>query len=298
MNNICVLPAASSTYMNLNINGVPCDGSNASIAAFEAGFLASNNTVYVPGGSVRVSCNHVAWNASEWMAGAVPKPSINWTASTAPQPVPTALFDWNFAAGAGSVGSKRPNDTDIRSGGPGQTSLALVNHPLYSGGHKIVGVEVAFSYISGYGCVPGKCAGAANVSVVVVDAFNQSVVAELWRSPALDAYSYDSFKGYSPPVKGSAKDLDVEWPHQVQLALQLHNNAHNLQIPVSSVELAVVWGGEGTKFPWKPMPERRRPGYDETSRVVDGVPSPDEIISWAKELLGVGAGASGTPNGS
>ena len=35
-NNICVLPDASSTYMGVNINGVPCDGTNGSIAAFQA----------------------------------------------------------------------------------------------------------------------------------------------------------------------------------------------------------------------------------------------------------------------
>ena len=66
-----------------------------------------------------------------------------------------------------------------------------------------MGVEVNFSYVSGYNCLPGNCPGAPNVSVVVVDAFNQSVVAELWRSPALNAYSYDHFKGYSPPVTGN-----------------------------------------------------------------------------------------------
>ena len=292
-NNICVLPAASSTYMKVNIDGVPCDGSNASISAFQAGFLSANNTVYVPGGLARVSCNHVSWNASEWMAGAAPKPSINWTASRAPQPLPTTLFDWRLSAGAGSVSSRRPNETDIRSGGPGQASLALVDRPLFSRGHTISGIEIGFSYISGYGCVPGKCAGPANVSVVAVDAFNQSVVAELWRSPALDAYSFDDFKGYSPLVRGSAKGLDVEWPHQLQLGLQMHNNHHNLQIPVSSVELAVVWGGQGTRYPWKPEAEKRRPGYDETSRVVDGVPSPAEIIGWAKELLVPWAGGAG-----
>ena len=219
------------------------------------------------------------------MDGIVPKPPINWTDSTAPQPLPTSLFDWTFANGAGSVGSRRPNDTDIRSGGPGQTSLALIDHSLYSEGHKIAGVEVSFSYISGYNCLPGKCPGPPNVSVVVVDAFNQSVVAELWRSPSLDKYSYDHFEGYSPPVKGSVKGLDVEWPHQVQIGMQLHNNAHNMQIPVSSIGLAVLWGGKGTQYPWQPKVEKKRPGYDETSRVVDGVPSPDEIISWAKEML-------------
>ena len=78
----------------------------------------------------------------------------------------------------------------------------------------------------------------------------------------------------------------MEWPHQVQLGLQLHNNHHNLQIPISSIDLAVVWGAQGTQYPWEPKVEKKRPGYDETSRVVDGVPSPAEIIGWAKEMLG------------
>ena len=85
-----------------------------------------------------------------------------------------------------------------------------------------------------------------------------------------------------------ARGAQVE---DLQLGLQLHNNLHNLQIPISSIELAVVWGGQGTEYPWKPEADKRRPGYDETSRVVDRVPSPAEIVGWAKELLmGIGGG--------
>eukprot|EP01046_Picozoa_sp_COSAG06_P070957 COSAG06_NODE_20079_length_809_cov_2.681690_1_plen_151_part_00 len=109
-----------------------------------------------------------------------PAQDINYTASTAPQIVPTHATDatdFEFADGAASTVSKLPGMTDIRSGGPGQTTLALVAHPLFSEGHLITGVTVEFQYVSGYGCsTPATCTNAANVSLAIVDAFNHSVI--------------------------------------------------------------------------------------------------------------------------
>lgn len=39
----------------------------------------------------------------------------------------------------------------------------------------------------------------------------------------------------------------------MQLALVLHNNQRNLQIPTSSVKLSVTWG-HGAPGPWAPPP--------------------------------------------
>ena len=89
----------------------------------------------------------------------------------------TDATDFEFADGAASTVSKLPGMTDIRSGGPGQTTLALVAHPLFSEGHLITGVTVEFQYVSGYGCsTPATCTNAANVSLAIVDAFNHSVI--------------------------------------------------------------------------------------------------------------------------
>jgi len=179
-----------------------------------------------------------------------PSQNINWTSSTTPQPVP-ALFE--YANGAAVTPSKlKGGGSDIRSGGPGQTSLALVAHPLASLGRTITGATVSFQYISGYGCEVGACSGAANVSLAVVDAFNHSVIATLWESLPLNNASYDRFNGYSLPVSGGNSGVAIAWPRQCQLALVLHNNQRNLQIPISSVVLTVTWGTTLGPAGWHP----------------------------------------------
>eukprot|EP00947_MAST-08B_sp_MAST-8B-sp1_P000874 g874.t1 len=197
---------------------------------------------------------------------------LNWTVAAAaagtPQPVPTAASDatdWELADGASAAPGKTGGGgggggggatTDIRSGGPGQTTLALVAHPLWSDGHVVTGATVSFQYVAGYGCMPGACSDAPNVSLALVDAFNHTIIRTLWTSDALDKYSYDKFTGYSPPVTGAAAPgLSVGWPRQMQLALVMHNNQHNLQIPSATVKMAFTWGSAslppGTG-PWAP----------------------------------------------
>ena len=177
---------------------------------------------------------------------------INWTKTSAPVDVPTD--QWLFAGGAAGTASKLPGQTDIRSGGPGQTSMALAAPPLASLGHAITAATVSFRYIAGYGCEPGNCAGAPNVSLALVDSVNRTVVATIWRSPPLSNASYAPFSGYSAPVKGGSSGLRVRWPRRAQLALVLHNNAHNLQIPTSSVELSLTWGQGAAGGAWDPAP--------------------------------------------
>jgi len=77
INNICILPGKASTYMTLNLNGVHCDGQAKSLAVFAEGFIASNNTVYVPGGAASLVCNHVTFNASAFMTGSPPTKEWN-----------------------------------------------------------------------------------------------------------------------------------------------------------------------------------------------------------------------------
>ena len=79
-----------------------------------------------------------------------PSHDFNYSSAAGPQPVPCKdADDFEFADGAASTPSKLPGGTDIRSGGPGQTTLALVAHPLFSEGHLITGATVEFQYVSG-----------------------------------------------------------------------------------------------------------------------------------------------------
>ena len=183
--------------------------------------------------------------------------AINWTKTQSPVTIPSTL--WRLDDGAASTGSKLPGQTDIRSGGPGQTSMAVVEQPLASLGHTITAVHVSFTYISGYGCKVGDCAGAANLSLAVVDAVNHTVVATVWNSPALSNASYDKFTGYSSPVTGGGTGLSVSWPRETMLALVLHNNKRNLQIPMASVKLSISWGQGTHPGPWAPVPNAKNP---------------------------------------
>lgn len=136
--------------------------------------------------------------------------------------------------------------------------MAVVEQPLASLGHSITAVSVSFQYCSGYGCHVGDCAGAANLSLVVVDAATHTIVATIWNSPALNNASYDKFTGYSNPVTGDVTGLNVSWPQETQLALVLHNNKRNLQIPMSSIKLSISWG-QGEPGPWNPPPKKNNP---------------------------------------
>ena len=188
------------------------------------------------------------------------RPDVNWTKTSAPVDVPS--LSWQYAGGAAGIGSKLPGQFDIRSGGPGQTSMALAARPLASLGHAITAATVSFRYISGYGCAVGNCANAANVSLALVDSVDHSVIATIWRSPALNNASFSPFSGYSAPVTGGGSGLSVRWSRRAQLALVLHNNARNLQIPTSSVKLSLTWG-QGAAGAWEPAPQ--------PTNAVDGV---------------------------
>jgi hypothetical protein len=148
------------------------------------GFLV---TTEVPGATF-VGMDHEGVAIVGTYKSTAPSQDINWTASPTPVPVPPVF---EYANGAAATPSKLPGAEDIRSGGPGQTTLALAAHPLASMGHAITGASVSFSYISGYGCEVGACAGAANLSLAVVDAFNHTVIATIWESPPLNNASYD-----------------------------------------------------------------------------------------------------------
>ena len=192
----------------------------------------------------------------------LPSQCINYTDPKGPAGavVPAthgSTADWEFAAGASATPSRLARETDIRSGGPGGAGLALVSHPLLSQGHFIASASVAFQYVAGYGCTapgPATCAGPPSASLVVVDAFNHSLVATLWTSDPLDEYSYDAFKGYSPPVVGGAAGLRVAWPRQTQLALLFNNSKRNLQVPISSLNVTLGWSEEKQPGSWAPAP--------------------------------------------
>ena len=63
-----LLPPTSPTDAVQSGPRVSCDGQQRSLDVFASGFIIGNNTVYAPGGSARVICNHINFNASSFMS--------------------------------------------------------------------------------------------------------------------------------------------------------------------------------------------------------------------------------------
>ena len=166
------------------------------------------------------------------------------------------------------------------SGGPGETSLALVDHMLWSEGHLISALSVSFQYVSGYGCIPpttggGSCDGAANISLAIVDAVNKSIV----RTATMHSRN---IRRQSP----AALCLIIsQWDGRGRRSSRSSFGTTN-EIYRSPWSLA--WGGK-RNFPMEPRQfhgEISRTGGAPWGNFVSGdVPSAAGIIAMAKNLL-------------
>ncbi len=57
-------------------------------------------------------------------------------------------------------------------------------------------------------------------------------VRTVYTSPVLDAWSFDNYKGYSPPATVSLSNLGIPNTQPLLVQLQFTNNARNLQVRV------------------------------------------------------------------
>ena len=148
--------------------------------------------------------------------------------------------------------SRDPTFTsDIRTGDPGQVSTAVIGHPIWGAAsptdpkaHSVAGLSLSFRYVAGYTPPAGVTKMGPTVSVVLVDAANQSDVATLYTSPELNKYSFDDYKGYSPPINIAVSNLRVPNGRALLVALRIHNNERNLQIPLDPA------GGMSVRLSW------------------------------------------------
>jgi len=155
--------------------------------------------------------------------------------------------EWLFPDGATRMPAKDKaiGGSDIRSGGPGQTTLAKLAHPLDSQGHLLTSARVCFQYVAGYGCGPqAPTKQGATLTLALLDAVNGSAVADVWTSDELKNYSYDVFTTESPPICGGASGLSIAYSRQLQLALRFTNNECNVQVPMRTMNASVAWGGK------------------------------------------------------
>ena len=172
---------------------------------------------------------------------------------------------------------------NLRSGNPGQVAIIRSAHKLLSRGHPIDSVRLDFRYVAGcaravvvlvprrrrrvltsssaatssppspppppphsplrYTPQAGEHKNASILSVVLVDGAND-VLKTLYTSPPLAAYSYDTFKGYSPPIHVRAASLNFS-AAEAYVALRFENHERNVQIPldgaVGGLNVTVGW---------------------------------------------------------
>ena len=171
--------------------------------------------------------------------------------------------DFGLFAGASITpgGNRKDNATSgtssIRSGERGTTSTVTIGTGLRAPGHLIDSVQMSFRYLAGYTPPPGKTAAAATVQIVLIDRASKRVLKTLLSTPPLGDYSWDVFKGFSPPIALHATSVGVPNDEIVDLALQITNNKRNLQIPVDDLaggfNVNVTWVAAGATDSHKPV---------------------------------------------
>jgi len=172
-----------------------------------------------------------------WRIGAIPV--INYNSSVnGVSAIPTDASMW-VAGGGASVLPNGPT-MNIRSGDPGELTVASNVAVLQDGSHSIAALNFSYQYVSGYGPA-GRHVG-ANFTLVTTDACGASGTT-LYSSPELTQYPYDVCQTcYSPPVNVTLRfspPLDATQP--VALALRFANNDRNVQINLPLTTLAVQW---------------------------------------------------------
>ena len=139
-----------------------------------------------------------------------PSPSAKFSAQGATITPTDAYANFTYVNDvAAAAVSKLPNTMDIRSGEPGETTKVIVKSEIVGEGHYLDTVTVAFRYVYGYGPAGVANPDGVTMSLVVVDAASKSEDKIIYTSPVLNKYSWDQFKGYSPTINATAKNLKI-----------------------------------------------------------------------------------------
>jgi len=175
--------------------------------------------------------------------------------------VSSASEDWELQSGATIVSSHLPGADDIRSGGPGESSLAILGHALYGDGHPISRVALDYRYTCGYNCDANVTDGSASLEVQLLDATTHAVLSTLYSSGPLNRFPYPH--SYSPSIAVDAPGLNIPNGNPVYLALRFNNSEHNLQIALdaqSGLNVTIEWSHHRAPGPTPKPPSALIPG--------------------------------------
>ena len=190
-----------------------------------------------------------------WGLGAGETPElISYSAAGATVPSnTTSLSTVGGASIVPSMGAKARTSNDIRSGSPGETTMAVLDSWIFSAGHSIEAVAFSFQYVAGYG--PTGNPDGPTLSLVALDADSGAELQTFYTSPVLNKYSFDHFTGYSPAIQVDADKLNFVHTGSIKLSLKFSNNKQNLQIAVdeaTGLGVKVTWGSANGRPAGKP----------------------------------------------
>ncbi len=162
---------------------------------------------------------------------------------------------------------------DIRTGGPGSTSVVQIGTGVLGvpGAMAITTLSMEFRYLAGYTPGPGQRKKGAVVTVQFLDMQTGRPVgksgAGVWTSAPLGNYSWDHGDPNSPPVRVAVDGLDVPLSTDapVILALSVANNDRNLQIPIDDksggMHVQLGFGAGGARPTPAPTPTPTPSGF-------------------------------------
>lgn len=183
---------------------------------------------------------------------AAPSPSAKYSAAGASLTPTDAEANFAYTDGAAAVGSRLPNHMDIRSGNPGETTKVVLEDEIVGQGHYLDTVTVGYKYVAGYG--PIGSLDATTMSLVVIDAASKAEIKTIYTSPVLNEYVFAPFKGYSPTINVTVKNLQIPNGNVLQIAMKFNNNKQNVQIPVGAGLFSVNLGWSSSMSPQPAMP--------------------------------------------
>lgn len=161
--------------------------------------------------------------------------------------VPTTANDFRFGGGSGLVPSKLTGLSDIRSGNPGEINTVTILRAVWGKGHFIHQLSLVYRYVAGYTPTPPTTKEGSQFSLVIVDYETHKDLHTVYTSPILDKYSFDNFKGYSPPIFVNVNNLHIDNTNAILLVLRFINNQRNLQILIEKdvgLNLTVHWNSQ------------------------------------------------------
>lgn len=168
--------------------------------------------------------------------------------------------DFILAAGTSFIpGHGAPTGEALRTGSPGQKSIASFPKSVLAAGVTVTELSFEFRYITGYEKIPSG--NGANLSLAITDDALSRSGTVVYSSPHFTEYSYSlNSSNYSAPVNVHVTGLSIPSSnkHTTRLQFSFDNNDRNLQLLIP-IAINVTCKGADACFVPAPAPPSPTP---------------------------------------